>query len=140
MVLPDSAQSNQLARREHEESLNAKRVTIVGGGGGGSGASPGRTSIALLRNDYTGTNVTTGAYVQLTASTSDTINQVNIFDSSGQALYLAVGPAASEVNQIFIIPGGNGTMELLIPSGSRISVKAVSATASVGELLISCLK
>lgn len=100
----------------------------------------GKQSIALIRNDYSITPVTTAAYVQLLASTTDTINQIQIFDSSGQTLYLAVGPAASEVNQIFIFPGGNGTVDLLIPSGSRISVKAITATANVGELDIICLK
>lgn len=137
------ALSPALVDREQAKFIDvagATAVRVYDLASGGALASPGRTSVALLRNDHTGTNVTTSAYIQLTASTSDTINQLNIFDSSGQALYLAVGPAASEVNQIFITPGGTGTIDLLIPSGSRISVKAVSATASVGELLISCLK
>lgn len=120
--------------------LGNTAVRVYDMASGGAVASPGRTSIALLRNDHSAVNVTTGTYIQLTASTSDTINQLNIFDSSGQAFYLAVGPAASEVNQIFITPGGTGQIDLLIPSGSRISVKTVSATANVGELLISCLK
>lgn len=103
-------------------------------------SSSGLTSVQLVRNDYTSTNVTTGAYVQLVASTSDTTNQLFIFDSSGQTLFLAVGAAASEVNKAYIIPGGNGILNLTIPSGSRVSVKAVSASATVGELSITFLK
>lgn len=103
-------------------------------------SSSGRTSVQLVRNDYTSTNVTTSAYTQLIASTSDTVNYLYIFDSSGQTLFLAVGAAASEVNKAYIVPGGNGILNLTIPSGSRISIKAVSANATVGELSITLLK
>jgi hypothetical protein len=99
----------------------------------------GRSKVALARIDYTSTSVTTAAYTQLVASTSAQINKLQIFDSSGQTLVLAVGAAASEVDQIYILPGGQGDTELKIASGSRISVKAVSATASVGELTINFL-
>ena len=37
------------------------------------------------------------------------------------------------------IPGGNGVEKLNIPAGTRLSVKAISATANVGELTINCL-
>lgn len=95
----------------------------------------------LIRNDYSTTNVTTAAYVQLVASTSNDINRLHIFDSSGQDLVLATGAAASEVDQIQISPGGwDAPVDLFIPSGSRISVKAVSATASAGVLIITGLK
>lgn len=91
---------------------------------------------APIRNDYSTTNVTTSAYVQLVASTTLQANEIEIFDSSGQTLVLAVGSAGSEVNQVHVFPGGNGRIPLLIPSGSRLAIKAVSATASVGELNI----
>jgi len=88
------------------------------------------------RLDYTGTSVTTGAYVELIASTSDRTQYVEIFDSSGQTLKIAVGAAASEVDKFLIFPGGNLKILVDIPAGSRVSVRAVSATASVGELSI----
>lgn len=98
------------------------------------------TSVNLVRNDYSSTNVTTAAYVQLVASTADVINQLYIFDSSGQTLFLAVGGAGSEVNKAYIVPGGNGILNLTIPASSRVSVKAVSASATSGELSITFLK
>lgn len=98
----------------------------------------GRSKVSIVRNDYSSVNVTTSAYTQLIASTSAQINKIQIFDSSGQTMVLAVGAAASEVDQIYIFPGGNGDVELLIPAGSRVSVKAVSATADSGELIINC--
>lgn len=99
-------------------------------------ATTGRAKVGQLFNDYTTTNVTTAAYVQLTASTAATVNQIEIFDSSGEALILAVGAATSEVDQLYIFPGGNGPVQLAIPASSRISVKAKTATASAGFLAI----
>jgi len=89
---------------------------------------------APVRNDYASTPVTTGAYVQLIASTTSATSEIEIFDSSGQTMVLAVGGSGSEVDQLNIFPGGNGRVPLLIPAGSRVSVKAVSATANVGEI------
>lgn len=87
-------------------------------------------------NDYTGTPVTTGAYVQLVAATALETAEIEIFDSSGQALYLAVGAPGSEVDQMIIFPGGNGRVTLEIPAGSRVSVKAITATANAGFIAI----
>ncbi len=101
-------------------------------------ASTGRAKVNILRNAYASVNVTTAAYVQLVASTAAIINLLDIFDSSGQTLVFAVGGAGAEVDQFNIYPGGNGRIELAIPASSRLSVKAVSATASTGELDINC--
>lgn len=101
-----------------------------------SPATSGRNKVAQLYNDYTSTSVTTSAYVQLTASTASIVNKIEIFDSSGEALILAVGGAGSEVDQLYIFPGGNGPVDLYIPASSRISVKAKTATASAGFLAI----
>lgn len=99
-------------------------------------ATLGRAKVAQLFNDYSVTSVTTAAYVQLTASTVSVTNKLEIFDSSGEVMILAVGAAASEVDQLYILPGGNGPVDLAIPSGSRISIKAKTATASVGLVAI----
>jgi len=85
------------------------------------------------RNVYTVTPVTTGAYVQLVASTTLATKEIEIFDSSGQTLVLATGAIAAEVDQMLIFPGGNGRVKLAIPAASRVSIKAISATADVGE-------
>lgn len=77
-----------------------------------------------------GTPVTSAAYVTIIASTTSATNLVELFDSSGVALFFAVGAAASEVNQFVIYPGGNGQVPLSIPAGSRISYKAVSTSAT----------
>lgn len=97
-------------------------------------AVSGKDTLSPVRNDYTGTPVTTGAYVQLVASTAAAVSEIEIFDSSGQTLVLALGPAASEVDKVIIFPGGNGRVPLKIPASTRVSVKALSANATVGEL------
>lgn len=101
----------------------------------------GYDSVTLIRNAYSTTNVTTAAYVQLVASTTADINRLHIFDSSGQDFVLATGGAGSEVDQIQISPGGwDAPVDIFIASGTRISIKAVSATANSGILLITGLK
>lgn len=116
-----------------------------GGGGGGSSVTvisvTGKTSVNLARIDYAGTNVTTSAYVTLIASTSDTINELFIFNGNAATLFLAFGAAASEVNKMYIPPGGFGfAADLLVPAGTRLSVKAVDADATTGSLVVTGFK
>jgi len=94
--------------------------------------------VEFARHDYS-SPVTTAAYTELVASTSSDIKELQIFDSSGQTLVIAIGAAASEVDKLYIFPGGNGNIKAIIPSGSRISIKAVSATADAGELSVNFL-
>lgn len=96
----------------------------------------GRSVVTRARNAYSVTPVTTAAYVQLVASLGAKVNEVEIFDSSGETLILATGGAGSEADQVYVFPGGNGRIPLTIASGTRVSVKAVSATASAGEIAI----
>lgn len=94
-----------------------------------------------VRNDYTSTNVTTGAWVQLIASTAAVINCITVFDSSGQTLKLGTGAAASETIALIIPPGGlGGCIPLKIAAGTRLSIRAISATASTGELDVTGLQ
>lgn len=98
----------------------------------------GRSKVLIYRNDYSSVNVTTAAYTQITASSASTINKIQIFDSSGQTMVIAVGAAASEVDQFYVFPGGV-EIDLTIPASSRISIKAISANATVGEISINFL-
>jgi hypothetical protein len=93
---------------------------------------------APIQNVYSSTNITTGAYVQLVASTSSAINTLYIFDSSGQAMILGIGAPASEVTTLYVPPGG-GDYTLHIPAGSRLAYKALTANATSGYLLMSFL-
>lgn len=97
------------------------------------------STVDHARHDHT-TPVTTAAYTTLIASTAADATSMSLFDSSGESLILAIGAAASEVDKLYIFPGGNNAHEsLMIPAGSRISVKAVSGNTAVGELLINLI-
>ncbi len=102
-------------------------------------AQQGRNSVDLVLHDYSAVNVTNSAYVQLTGSTSGVINKLQVFDSSGQALILAVGAPGSEVDTFYVFPGGTGDVEIHIPAASRLSIIATTATANTGTLLLNCL-
>lgn len=94
--------------------------------------------LEFARHDYS-SPVTTAAYTQLVASTSADFKELQIFDSSGQTLVIAIGAAASEVDKLYVFPGGQGYVKAQIASGSRVSIKAVSATADAGEISINFL-
>ena len=89
-----------------------------------------------IYNQYLSSPVTTSAYVQLVASTASVSNMIEIFDSSGQSMILGVGAAGSEVIQLYTLPGGNGQVPLLIPAGSRVAIKALTANATSGYITI----
>lgn len=96
----------------------------------------GRNGTENIYYDYVSSPVTSASYVQLVASTIADVNKIEIFDSSGEVIILAVGAAASEVEQLLIFPGGNGAVDLYIPYGSRIAIKAKNTTANNGFLAI----
>jgi hypothetical protein len=100
----------------------------------------GREVSELQTNDHSSVNVTTGAYVQLIASTSAAISWIYIVDTSGSMLKLAVGGAGSEVDKLYLGPGVAGVFPLYIPAGSRVSLRAIDASATSGRLLFTGLK
>lgn len=91
-----------------------------------------------VRLSYASTSVTSAAWVQLIASTAGDVTKITVFDSAGYAMELGIGAPASEVRKLLIPPGGlNGMIELTVPAGSRISVRAVgTATVSAGEICL----
>ena len=90
------------------------------------------------RLDFASTNVDNTAWVQVTASVGAIeIKKAQIFMSSGEPLEIGFGAAAAEVSQAYIIPGGNGYIDLEMPAATRVSVRAVNAvTVNSGVLLI----
>lgn len=94
-----------------------------------------------VRNAYASTNVTTAAWVEIVASTSESVEGLTLFDSCGQTLELGVGAAGSEARKMLIPPGGiDGYMPLYINKGSRIALKAVSGNCTTGEHVLTGYK
>lgn len=108
-------------------------VTIPPGAATAANQDYAPVGIAML--DFSLTNVTDAAYVQLLAS-APASRKIQIFMSSGEPLYLAFGAAASEVDKFFIMPGGNGLVDLVIPAATRLSLKAVNAGTTVNSGVI----
>lgn len=86
-----------------------------------------------VRNVYGTTPVTTTAFVELIHSAANPTNWAIVFDSSGQTLGLYTGQVGAEVLQAIIPPGGD-TLPFPCAAGSRVSIKALSADATAGEL------
>lgn len=96
--------------------------------------------VGTARRLYTSTTVSTASYYAM-ATVSATVNEVEIFDSSGQTLYLATGTASAESNRLVITPGGNGRVPLSVPAGTRFSITAAPGnTATAGEIDINFYK
>lgn len=104
-------------------------------------AATGRTYADSIRYAYSSGAVALVTWVQLIASTAAAINKLHIFDSSGQTLELGVGGSGSEARKLIIPPGGfNEGVDLNIPAGSRIAIRALSATTgAIGEINITGL-
>lgn len=94
-------------------------------------------SSSIARTVYSTTNVGTSNWVVLVASTIANVTSISCFDSSGQTLKLGIAPvgadADSERDLLIIPPGGFYPLAAYVPVGYRISIKALSATASQGE-------
>lgn len=93
--------------------------------------------VGRVRLVYSSTNVTTGAWVELLASVGAiSVKEIEIFDSSGETLELGIGASGSEVPKSYVIPGGNSKIPLQIAANGRLAIRAVSATANSGEILV----
>jgi hypothetical protein len=93
---------------------------------------------------YGSGSVTTSAYTTIINSTSISCGNLQLIDTSGKIIKIAVGPAGSEVDVAVCIPSGTGAnagqvVPCYIPAGSRIAIKAIDATASSGYNLVSLL-
>lgn len=86
---------------------------------------------------YSSTNVTTSAWVQLNASLPAVTRCLSVFDSSGQTMVLGLGQSGHEVAQSWwIFPGGMANLPVTWPLNARLSIEAISGTASSGEIII----
>jgi len=100
----------------------------------------GYTSSALITHDHDSGNVTNAAYVEIDASLAAAVKRLHIFDSSGEGLILATGAASSEVDLLYIPPGGfSCPVDIDIAATTRLSIKALSTTTTVGTLIITAL-
>ena len=98
------------------------------------------TPVQILTWSHDATAVTTSAWTVLDTALNDHVSYVEIFDSSGEALYLGYGAAGAEQNAIVVFPGGNGRIPLNLPAGVRIALKAFDTNTSAGTFIMNCYR
>lgn len=83
---------------------------------------------------YSSINVTTSAYVTLVSSTSIPNTQIIVCDNSGHILKIASGAPGSEVDLFTVALNACIDIQLgtAIPASSRLSIRAIDATANSG--------
>lgn len=90
---------------------------------------------------YASTNVTTGAYVTLVASTPINVSHIYVCDNSGQILKIATGASGHEVDLVAVPLSACMLIPLspTLPAGTRLSIEAISGTANSGYNVVSFL-
>lgn len=93
-----------------------------------------------IANDNSSINITSGAYVQLSASLPAACSGIEVQNTSSKAIKLAVGGAGSEVDQFVIAPSMPSTIiPIEIGKGKRLAAKALGADATTGFLIVNFL-
>ena len=86
------------------------------------------------------TNITTAAWVEIVAATSQPFSFLEVFNQTTKILKLAVGASGQEQElPVFIYPGIGSQLipfNEQIKKGQRISARAVDANATTGYLLL----
>ncbi len=88
---------------------------------------------------YASTNVTTSSYVELVASSPITVSKLQICDTSTKLLKIATGAAGSETDICTVQVSGCVVVPYFITSGTRLSIKAIDASATTGYNTLSFL-
>lgn len=100
------------------------------------------SSANILSLNTASTNVTTSAFVQLSASTPITTSTLIVANGTSSIIKVAVGASGSEV--AYFAVGGSSTLQVklgtILLSSARISLEAVDATASSGYITVSLLQ
>ncbi len=96
--------------------------------------------VQRIRNAFATTAVTTGAWVELDASLNNQSEILEIFNSSTSILEFSTGASGAEASHIipmYVLPsGGNGRIRMNLGKNTRLTVRAVDANASAGELIL----
>jgi hypothetical protein len=80
----------------------------------------------------------TAGYTELVAAVDNTVavNQIEIFDSTGNTALLSTGAAGFESVLLQIVPGGNGSNSVRVDAGIRIAIKPLITPPNSTEFVI----
>lgn len=89
----------------------------------------GGTTVYTFEIDYTSIAGSGGAFYQLVASTSQALVKIIPYDTTGVAIGLYTGAAASEVIAVRMGPGYDVATDLIVPAGTRLSLRGLAVAA-----------
>jgi len=96
--------------------------------------------VETIYNDFSSSNLPGSASspLQLVASLSSAVSKIQIADTGGNFMEIMSGGSGSEVREALIGPGSDSTIELSLPSATRVSIRRIDSTsaASVGAIAI----
>lgn len=122
--------SSQVIKTVFDPSSNSLNVNVVDGTGGLTVVSSTQTAAASI-------NGSGGAIVELIASTAINISKLIPNEQTGVPMNIYTGGSGSETVLLILSPGQDNAVEMQIPAGSRVSVRANQVTApSSGSLFL----
>lgn len=95
--------------------------------------------VQSIRLSYSGSNVTSLAYTELTDSVLGLLRdclKLEISDTSGQDMKLAIGASGAQVDVYNIFAGKAGIIDFHLGTGTHLWVRAQGTTASTGVLTL----
>lgn len=99
-----------------------------------------RTILPPIARDCTAAPITAAAYVVLSASLPFACSAIEVHNTTGQAIQLAVGGAGAEVIQYVCAPGLSDIIPLeTLKKGVRVAAKALIADTSSGVFIVNML-
>lgn len=123
MTTISSLDPAQTLRNSFDDGSNSLRVNVVN-----SSASE-LNVIASYAITAASVNGSGGAVYQIVATTSANISKLVPNEQTGTALNLYTGSPGNEVVLLIIAPGQDNIVEVNIPSGTRLSIRALGASA-----------
>lgn len=124
----------QVIKGAYDETSQSLKVSVIS-------SSVGNTTV--IESDvvaFGSINGSGGARTQITASTSALIAKLIPNEQTGVAMDIYTGAAASEVLLVTLAPGQDNVVDVDVPAGTRLSIRAhgASAPASGSVYLIWC--
>ena len=124
----------QIIKQAFDDASSSLKVNIT------SAAATNLNVNSSYQIGYASINGSAGAVYQIVASTSAVISKIIPNEQTGIALSFYTGAAASEVELFIIAPGQDNEVNVNIPAGTRLSIRAKNATApSVGNVYLTMI-
>src|SRR5271165_1204408 len=117
--------SGQVIKNVYDGGSSSLRVNVV------DASSSGMTVVSSTATPAASINGSAGAIFQVIASTSGNISKLIPNEQTGVPMNIYTGASGFEVFLVLLSPGQDNIVEVAIPAGTRISIRAAQASAPV---------